>query len=187
MVSYPRICHVFFGSSHCSPVFLPLLASRSLGVLSRVGCPTGPCIRKHEISLTPHSHPRPYAPPFTRKQEKKIAKFVWLLIILAYVFVPAFIGGIGDLVRFQSMAGYFVFIFLIWLLSAHRSSVNWRPVVCGYVIQYTMALLILKTMYVSSRALSGRPTFATVSFSCALIRSCLHASAQHCCPHVPSP
>lgn len=74
---------------------------------------------------------------------------MYLLIALAYVLVTALVGGIGDYMRFTSLAGYVAFLLIMYIFSAHRRAVRARPIICGLLIQYTMGLLILKTLYVA--------------------------------------
>jgi CNT family concentrative nucleoside transporter len=47
--------------------------------------------------------------------------------------------------RFISLAGYFVLIGLAWLLSEKKRLFPWRVVVVGSLLQFALALLILKT------------------------------------------
>ncbi|TWT75571.1 Nucleoside permease NupX [Posidoniimonas polymericola] len=46
--------------------------------------------------------------------------------------------------RYVSLLGLLVMILLAWLMSAHKSRVNWRVVVMGLALQFAFALLILK-------------------------------------------
>lgn len=46
--------------------------------------------------------------------------------------------------RYISLLGLAVMILLAWLMSAHKSRVNWRVVVSGLALQFAFALLILK-------------------------------------------
>lgn len=78
-------------------------------------------------------------------KNQKWTKWLYILIVLAYVFGTALGGGIGDMWRFTSLAGWVAYLLLIYIFSAHRRQVRWRPVIAGLIIQYTMALLILKT------------------------------------------
>lgn len=77
---------------------------------------------------------------------KRWLKWVYAALFLAFVFVTAFIGGFTDPARFQSLIGYVCYVFLVWVTSAHRRKVWFRPVIAGLCIQYLMALFILKTM-----------------------------------------
>lgn len=46
--------------------------------------------------------------------------------------------------RYVSLLGLAVMILLAWLMSAHKTRVNWRVVVTGLALQFAFALLILK-------------------------------------------
>ena len=87
---------------------------------------------------------RTHTPP-PPLQEKRYAIFVWAGLIAAYVFGTAFMSGLGDPVRFASLAGYIVYLLILWVCSHNRSHISWRPVVCGLLTQFSLALLIMKT------------------------------------------
>lgn len=47
--------------------------------------------------------------------------------------------------QLHSVFGYLVFIFLAWLMSSHRRHFPWRIVIIGSLMQFGIAILILKT------------------------------------------
>ncbi|EDV25882.1 uncharacterized protein TRIADDRAFT_24158 [Trichoplax adhaerens] len=47
--------------------------------------------------------------------------------------------------RFASFGGLLVYLLICWIFSKHRSQVRWRPVIVGFIIQFIMGLLILRT------------------------------------------
>ena len=47
--------------------------------------------------------------------------------------------------RAVSLFGIAVIIFVLWATSAHRSKVNFRPVIMGFLMQYVIALFVLRT------------------------------------------
>jgi len=50
-----------------------------------------------------------------------------------------------DPIRFVSLIGQFVFIFLCYICSWNRNKIVWRPVIWGFVLQWILALFILRT------------------------------------------
>jgi hypothetical protein len=47
--------------------------------------------------------------------------------------------------RAVSLFGLFVILFTFWATSRHRSSVNWRTVIVGMLMQYIIGLFVLRT------------------------------------------
>lgn len=44
----------------------------------------------------------------------------------------------------MSLAGFAFFVIFLWLFSAHHCQVKWRPVLCGFCLQFCFALIILR-------------------------------------------
>lgn len=68
-----------------------------------------------------------------------------LLLCLIVFAIVIFIDISDDPIRFISLGGQFVFIFLCWICSWNRSKIVWRPVIWGFVLQWILALFILRT------------------------------------------
>lgn len=85
-----------------------------------------------------------------RTQEKnwKMMRFVWLGAWLAFFFGTSLGFGLGSPIRFLSLVGYIVYPLILYALSMDRKAVSPRTVLGGLVIQYLMALFVLKTLYV---------------------------------------
>ena len=47
--------------------------------------------------------------------------------------------------QYIAAVGYFVMIFLAWLMSSHRRRFPWRVVLGGTILQVTFAVLTIKT------------------------------------------
>jgi hypothetical protein len=79
-------------------------------------------------------------------------RLVWAGAWLAFFFGTSLGFGLGQPLRFLSLVGYVVYPCILYAFSTDRSAVNARTVLGGMVIQYLMALFVLKTLYVRSHA-----------------------------------
>jgi hypothetical protein len=71
---------------------------------------------------------------------------IGVMVACAVLVVASFAGTYdNNSSRFVSLFGLSVFIFLCWAFSWHRSQVSWRPVIGGFVLQFILALFILRT------------------------------------------
>jgi len=66
-------------------------------------------------------------------------------VILLGFTIWLFIDISDDPIRFISLLGQVVLTFICWLGSWRRTEVNWRPVIWGLVLQWILALFILRT------------------------------------------
>lgn len=70
--------------------------------------------------------------------------------------------------RIISLTGLFAFIGFCYLISTNRKAIKWKPVIWGCVLQFTLAVLILRTPYGQSIFEGARAFFAKIlSFSSA--------------------
>merc|ERR1719285_1173917 len=75
---------------------------------------------------------------------KYLPQVVAGVILLGFT-IWLFIEISDDPIRFISLAGQIVLVFICWLGSWRRADVNWRPVIWGLVLQWVLALFILRT------------------------------------------
>jgi hypothetical protein len=75
-------------------------------------------------------------------------RFVWIGAWLAFFFGTSLGFGLGSPIRFLSLVGYVVYPCILYALSTDRKAISPRTVLGGLVIQYLMALFVLKTLYV---------------------------------------
>ncbi|MBR5626719.1 MAG: hypothetical protein IKW74_03760 [Thermoguttaceae bacterium] len=47
--------------------------------------------------------------------------------------------------RLNSFLGLFVLLFIVWCLSGNRRKIDWRLVITGVILQFLLALLLIKT------------------------------------------
>lgn len=73
--------------------------------------------------------------------------------------------------RYSSLLGLVVIIGLAWLMSSHKSKFPLRIVVCGVLLQFAFALLILKTD-------AGRAVFETVDQVFVGLLGCVDSGAE---------
>ncbi|MGK7945881.1 MAG: Na+ dependent nucleoside transporter N-terminal domain-containing protein, partial [Microcystaceae cyanobacterium] len=52
-----------------------------------------------------------------------------------------------DMDRIISLIGYLVFITLIYLLSTNKTAIRWRTLALGIILQFGLAIFILKTPF----------------------------------------
>lgn len=72
-------------------------------------------------------------------------------IVFTFSYTPPVIeGSISFHSIFRGLLGLASLIFILWLLSAHRSKVNWKLVTSGIVMQIIFAFLILKVEVVKN-------------------------------------
>jgi pyrimidine nucleoside transport protein len=74
-----------------------------------------------------------------------ITKWVIAGVIIVFIVVIVLIDAVREPERLISFVGLFFFIGLCWLCSKHRSKVNWRPVVWGFMLQFFLGLIIMRT------------------------------------------
>lgn len=83
-----------------------------------------------------------------------------IAVILIGTFVsPEIPGGSPRSERAISFFGCVVAIFGLWATSNNRSKINWRPVISGMLIQFIIALFVLRTK-------AGYDIFDFISFLC---------------------
>lgn len=83
-----------------------------------------------------------------------------IAVILIGTFVsPEIPGGSPRSDRAISFFGCVVAIFGLWATSNNRSKINWRPVISGMLIQFIIALFVLRTK-------AGYDIFDFISFLC---------------------
>lgn len=83
-----------------------------------------------------------------------------IAVILIGTFVsPEIPGGSPRSDRAVSFFGCVVAIFGLWATSNNRSKINWRPVISGMLIQFIIALFVLRTK-------AGYDIFDFISFLC---------------------
>lgn len=72
--------------------------------------------------------------------------------------------------RYTSLLGLVVIIGLAWLMSSHKSKFPWRIVVCGVLLQFAFAVLILRTD-------AGRMVFEVVDQVFVALLNCVDAGS----------
>lgn len=50
----------------------------------------------------------------------------------------------ADLSRLRALIGIFIFISIGYSISAHRKEINWRPVICGGILQFILGVLFIR-------------------------------------------
>ena len=54
------------------------------------------------------------------------------------------------LLRFQSLAGFFILALLAWMISENRKKVEYKPIVIGLAFQLLLALVLIKLPFSQS-------------------------------------
>lgn len=75
----------------------------------------------------------------------KWLKWVFSLVILVLLIVWLAVDTSKRPEQLISFAGVWMFIIVIYILSAHRSAVNWRPVFWGLGLQFCIGLFVIRT------------------------------------------
>ncbi|KAG5677451.1 hypothetical protein PVAND_007209 [Polypedilum vanderplanki] len=80
---------------------------------------------------------------------KNLFKTVISKVILAVVLIAAFIGYIiyethTDFMRLRALIGISLFVGIGYLISAHRTKIIWRPVVCGAILQFVLGVIFIR-------------------------------------------
>lgn len=86
--------------------------------------------------------------------DKHLSKLIWAAVITA-IFVYSILITANDRYRLVSGAGVIGFIFFGYLMSEHRSRINWNQVLWGILLQYSLALFVLRTSF-------GRDIFSCI-------------------------
>lgn len=77
------------------------------------------------------------------KERGHIHSFIYLALIVALVAFLA-IDTKGERHRLISLGGLFFYLLFLWIFSKHPGNVNWRPVIWGIGLQFTLGLIILR-------------------------------------------
>ena len=88
--------------------------------------------------------------PMNRRVTKKHKTLVkWTFSLLFVVFAGAWVirDSVKEPLRLVSLAGIVSFVFIGFLFSTDRGGIRWRPVLCGFALQFVLALIILRTEY----------------------------------------
>jgi hypothetical protein len=99
---------------------------------------------------------------FAQDKNWKMMRFVWVGAWLAFFFGTSLGFGLGSPIRFLSLVGYVVYPCILYALSTDRKAISPRTVLGGLVIQYLMALFVLKTLYVQDGITIARSKMETV-------------------------
>eukprot|EP01083_Nonionella_stella_P054379 143538_1 len=75
---------------------------------------------------------------------KPLLYALYIVVILAVIAI-IILCTYDDPGRLVAVVGLFVFVFGCYLFSWHRSHIKWRPVIWGLGLQFTFALIILRT------------------------------------------
>jgi pyrimidine nucleoside transport protein len=69
---------------------------------------------------------------------------VLILLLLAAIAGYLLFETREDFTRLRSLIGVFTILGIGYIISAHRSKINWRPVICGAVLQFLLALFCIR-------------------------------------------
>lgn len=75
------------------------------------------------------------------KQARYVVYGSGVILFLVVVIMDA----VEEPERLISLAGLFGFVFLCWCMSTDRSAINWRCVIWGFVLQFVLGFLVLRT------------------------------------------
>nr|XP_031832715.1 solute carrier family 28 member 3-like [Nomia melanderi] len=93
-------------------------------------------------------HSSPFRGRLETFQNTRYGGRVFRTVLYACVFAAIIIFLIFDTVdsreRLMSLIGVVILLSLGWLFSKHPSRVNWRPVLCGLILQFLFGLLTIR-------------------------------------------
>ncbi|XP_045892364.1 sodium/nucleoside cotransporter 1 [Micropterus dolomieu] len=79
------------------------------------------------------------------KSNLKWIKWVFILVVVALIVTWIILDTSQRPEQFISFGGVCMFIVLIFLLSAHRTAVTWRPVFWGLGLQFCIGIFVIRT------------------------------------------
>ncbi|KAM7002499.1 sodium/nucleoside cotransporter 1 [Tautogolabrus adspersus] len=79
------------------------------------------------------------------KSNLKWIKWVFILVVVALLVAWLVLDTSQRPEQLISFGGVLMFVLLIFLLSAHRTAVSWRPVVWGLGLQFCIGLFVIRT------------------------------------------
>ncbi|XP_046847905.1 solute carrier family 28 member 3-like isoform X2 [Xenia sp. Carnegie-2017] len=95
--------------------------------------------------------------PFMQKIDEHWTYLKWLIygVLSMGIIVFLAVDTRKKPIRFLSLFGLAVYVFIAYIFSKHRSKIIWRPVLWGFALQFIFGLLILRTT-------AGRKSFKFV-------------------------
>lgn len=86
---------------------------------------------------------------FSHRNQYLICHFRFHRIILISILVIAFVAYLiyethNDLLRLRALVGIAIFISIGYFISSNPKQINWRPVICGGVLQFLLGILFIR-------------------------------------------
>jgi len=73
-----------------------------------------------------------------------VSKFILVVLILAILIGYSIYETRADFARLRSLGGIAVFVSIGYLMSANRSLIIWRPVICGFMFQFLLGVIFIR-------------------------------------------